>query len=125
MPVNFSIKDVPDVVADRLRARARRHHRSLQGELRAILDEATSRVPAVAAVREGAAAYGVLAPGAGDQALHELHQWAKAHSLAGTGDSAEDIRQMRDRRAGRVERVAAPSRTSRKTATVARNRGRR
>ena len=41
MPVNLSVKNVPDDLAERLRQRAKRHHRSLQGELMAILDEAT------------------------------------------------------------------------------------
>ena len=40
MPVNLSIKNVPDKVVAELRARAKRHHRSLQGELLAILEEA-------------------------------------------------------------------------------------
>jgi len=40
MPVNLSIKNVPDGLADRLRKRAERTHRSLQGELMAILEEA-------------------------------------------------------------------------------------
>jgi plasmid stability protein len=40
MPVNLSIKNVPDRLADRLRERAREAHRSLQGELMAILEEA-------------------------------------------------------------------------------------
>ncbi|MEO7274619.1 MAG: Arc family DNA-binding protein [Vicinamibacterales bacterium] len=40
MPVDLSVKRVPDDVAERLRERARQHHRSLQGELRAILEEA-------------------------------------------------------------------------------------
>lgn len=40
MPVNLSIKNVPDEVAQRLRARARRRNRSLQGELMTILKEA-------------------------------------------------------------------------------------
>jgi plasmid stability protein len=40
MPVNLSIKNVPDVLAERLRERAARAHRSLQGELKAILEEA-------------------------------------------------------------------------------------
>ena len=38
MAVNLSIKNVPEEVAARLRDRARRHHRSLQGELLAILE---------------------------------------------------------------------------------------
>ena len=40
MPVNLSIKNVPDELADRLRDRARRSHRSIQGELMAILERA-------------------------------------------------------------------------------------
>lgn len=40
MGVNLSIKDVPDELAQRLRERAARHHRSLQGELMAIVEAA-------------------------------------------------------------------------------------
>jgi antitoxin FitA len=40
MPVNLSIKNAPDDVVQRLRRRAERHHRSLQGELLAIIEEA-------------------------------------------------------------------------------------
>jgi antitoxin FitA len=40
MPVNLSIKNAPDEVVRRLRKRAERHHRSLQGELLAIIEEA-------------------------------------------------------------------------------------
>ena len=62
MPVDLSIKQVPDDIAERLRERARRHHRSLQGELRAILDAATADA-AVASVslseRAAAAASGI------------------------------------------------------------------
>jgi antitoxin FitA len=39
MAVNLSIKGVSDAMAEQLRARAARHHRSLQGELMAILEE--------------------------------------------------------------------------------------
>ena len=45
MPVNLSIKNAPDEVVSRLRERAARHHRSLQGEMLAILEEAV-RSPA-------------------------------------------------------------------------------
>lgn len=37
---NFSIKNVPEETAAKLRARAKQHHRSLQGELIAILEDA-------------------------------------------------------------------------------------
>lgn len=40
MPVNLSIKNAPDDVVQRLRERAERHHRSLQGELMAIIEAA-------------------------------------------------------------------------------------
>ena len=39
MAINLSVKNVPDSVAKRVRERARRNHRSLQGELLAILEE--------------------------------------------------------------------------------------
>jgi plasmid stability protein len=38
--VNLSIKNVPDELAEKLRQRARKSHRSLQGELMRILEEA-------------------------------------------------------------------------------------
>ena len=41
MPVSFSVKNVPDDTAEALRLRAKRNHRSLQGELLAILEAAT------------------------------------------------------------------------------------
>lgn len=37
---NLSIKDVPDALAEALRQRAARNHRSLQGELMAIIERA-------------------------------------------------------------------------------------
>jgi antitoxin FitA len=40
IPVNLSIKNAPDQVVQRLRERAERHHRSLQGELLAIIEAA-------------------------------------------------------------------------------------
>jgi plasmid stability protein len=43
MPVNLSIKNVPDALAESLRARAERNHRSLQGELMSLLEEAAGR----------------------------------------------------------------------------------
>lgn len=45
MPVNLSIKNVPDDMAEALRKRAAGHHRSLQGELLAILEENLDRKP--------------------------------------------------------------------------------
>ncbi len=39
---NLSIKNVPEDLLEALRTRARRNHRSLQGELMAILEESVS-----------------------------------------------------------------------------------
>ena len=43
MPVNLSIKNVPDHVAEEVRKRAAKHHRSLQGELISILEETVAQ----------------------------------------------------------------------------------
>jgi plasmid stability protein len=43
MPVNLSIKNAPDEIVQRLRERAARHHRSLQGELMAIIESAVQQ----------------------------------------------------------------------------------
>lgn len=40
MSINLSIKNVPEALAGKIRARAARNHRSLQGELMAIVDAA-------------------------------------------------------------------------------------
>jgi hypothetical protein len=47
MPVNLSIKNVPDEIAEVLRERAARNHRSLQGELLAIIEEAAGEKSAL------------------------------------------------------------------------------
>ena len=45
MPINLSIRNVPDAVAQRLRARAKRNHRSLQGELMNLITLAADSSP--------------------------------------------------------------------------------
>ena len=42
---NLSIKDVPEAWAETLRQRAARNHRSLQGELMALVEEAVQATP--------------------------------------------------------------------------------
>ncbi|PWU22263.1 MAG: hypothetical protein C5B49_01085 [Bdellovibrio sp.] len=49
MAVNLSIKSVPDSLVDKLRKRAARNHRSLQGELLTILEESLEKTPALSA----------------------------------------------------------------------------
>jgi plasmid stability protein len=78
MPVNLSIKNVPDALAQRLRERAARAHRSLQGELMVILEEA---------------AYGAehLTP---SEALERVRSWG----LETQASATEIIRRDRDAR---------------------------
>lgn len=78
MPVNLSIKNAPDKVVERLRRRAERHHRSLQGELLAIIEEAVRTE-------------GELSP-------RELLAEVRRHGLRTPGDAATIIRTDRDRR---------------------------
>jgi plasmid stability protein len=42
MAVSLSIKNVPEEIVARLRERAQKNHRSLQGELMALLEEAVN-----------------------------------------------------------------------------------
>ena len=53
MAVNLSIKGVPEAVAVRLRMRAERNHRSLQGELMAIIEQAVDEASAPGAGMPG------------------------------------------------------------------------
>jgi plasmid stability protein len=59
MAVNLSIKGVPDALAARLRERAERNHRSLQGELMALIERAAAEPDgkdAAATAQHGASA---------------------------------------------------------------------
>ena len=77
MPVNLSVKNAPDDLVEKLRKRAKRHHRSLQGELMAILEEAV---------------------GPGTLSLEEADRRIKALGLK-TGDEATAwVRELRDSR---------------------------
>jgi len=51
MPVNLSIKRVPDKLVRRLRARAKANQRSLQGELMSILENEASMLSLEEALR--------------------------------------------------------------------------
>jgi len=77
MPINLSIKNVPDDVAERLRERAERNHRSLQGELLSIVEEAAT------ARRQ--------------MDVTEVRARVKALGIRSTEDSTEIIRADRDR----------------------------
>ena len=52
--INISVKDVPDAWADALRRRAARNHRSLQGELMALIERAANELPLAPSLQEHA-----------------------------------------------------------------------
>ncbi len=80
MPVSLSIKNVPDELAQKLRERAKRNHRSLQGELLAILEAEAEKLT-----------------------LEELSEWVKASGLKTESDSVRVIREMREERDRELE----------------------
>ena len=73
MPVDLSVKKVPDYVAERLRARAKRNHRSLQGELLTILEESVGplRTRTIQEVFENAQRLGLRTPDESAQMIRE------------------------------------------------------
>lgn len=82
MPLNLSVKSAPDEIVKRLKERASRHHRSLQGELLAILE---------------AAAYEDLRPLTPRDVLALVR-------AAGTSTPASSVRIIRAGREGRLAR---------------------
>ena len=78
MPINLSVKNVPDDLAERLRERAKANHRSLQGELMAILEEAVNTRRA--------------------RSVEEEDLRIKASGLKTGDDSTRRTREMRDSR---------------------------
>jgi hypothetical protein len=109
MPVTLTIKQVPDRVADKLRLRAAASHRSLQGELMAILEEAVSQ--AAPQARQPEPPYSVKPQGkassknlpAHGRALTLAELWERARRLGppSRSESTATIRKMRDERYGR------------------------
>jgi plasmid stability protein len=64
MSLSLSVKDVPEEVAQALRERAARNHRSLQGELLHILESAVRPKPfQAAALRQQIRKLGFTTPG--------------------------------------------------------------
>lgn len=100
MAVNLSIKDVPEAVAERLRRRAARNHRSLQGELMAIVEQAAAETSVEAAPRalhEGAVP---VRRTQGWKSVQQVAEEARRRFPQGTPSSVDDIRAMRDSRHG-------------------------
>jgi plasmid stability protein len=78
MPASLSIKNVPDDVVERLRARAARNRRSLQGELLDLIEQAVDEVPTVSA--------------------RDVYQRIRKLSLPAGERSVDIIRELRDGR---------------------------
>jgi plasmid stability protein len=72
--MDLSIKGVPEKQVIRLRERAKANHRSLQGELRALIDEATGVVPRRLTVEEIAAKVGKLGLERRDEAVRLIRE---------------------------------------------------
>jgi len=108
MPVTLTIKQVADPIAKRLRARAAGNHRSLQGELMAILEAAVARETRAEQPQAG---YGadrklreVLQGGSSAQprmTIQELWELGKKEGFRTRSDSTRIIRKARDERYGR------------------------
>ncbi len=106
MPVTLTVKQVPDRIAKRLRERAAASHRSLQGELMAILEAAAGTDALVAA--QPAAAYrartrsratpAALPAHGGKLTFAELWEMGRKMGLKSRSESARIIRKMRDER---------------------------
>lgn len=72
MPVNLSIKNVSETLAAKLRERAERNHRSLQGEMMAILEAAAGDPQMGRANTAGAAYESGTSAGTADSLLDRL-----------------------------------------------------
>lgn len=110
MPVTLTIKQVPDPLAEKLRRRAAASHRSLQGELLAILESAVlpgeplvesesppymARRPATRPTSRNAKAHGRRLT------LSELWERARRLGPGGKSESVAIVRALRDGRYGR------------------------
>lgn len=101
MPVNFSIKNVPDEIAQRLRARAARNRRSLQRELMLILEQAAAPCHAAASGESGSEGT------AERMSFDEIFARARALFPKGTPSSVASVREMREGRARELDRRVA------------------
>jgi hypothetical protein len=110
MPVTLTIKQVPDRIADKLRLRAAASHRSLQGELMAILEEAVLHGTPVARqsepppyeVKPRAKPSSRASPAHGRR-MTLAEAWERARRLGppSKSESAALVRKLRDERHGR------------------------
>lgn len=94
---NLSIKDVPEAVAEKLRQRAARNHRSLQGELMALLEAAVAPAEPVSGAPVGSPGRRTAAarPKSFADAAAEFRRRFPA-PVGGALESAHIVREMRD-----------------------------
>jgi plasmid stability protein len=72
--MDLSIKGVPEEQVAKLRERAKANHRSLQGELRALIEEATEAGPRRLSIDEIAARVGKLGLTRRDEAVRLIRE---------------------------------------------------
>ncbi len=98
MPVNLSIKNVPDALAQALRDRAALHRRSLQQELMCLLEQSVDSASGQAATLQarGSSARQASSSDRPRKSLQEIADKARRLFPQGTEDSTPIIRQMRD-----------------------------
>jgi len=101
MPVNLSIKNVPDALAERLRARAASNRRSLQAELMAMLEWASQVAPTQSLGSDPVLNRLPPAPPQRPRlTVEEVYERALKRFPNGTESSVDIIREMRDTRYG-------------------------
>lgn len=101
MSVNLSIKDVPDDLAARLRVRAVLHHRSLQGELMAIIERAAAEQPVAPGGTDALTRSNSAEFRQGTKTIEQIaaeHRALYPEPLTGLPRSVDIIREMRDSR---------------------------
>ena len=91
MPASLTIKNVPDDILDRLRQRAKRNHRSVQGETMAILDQVLKDMPSLETRT-------VAPEPRRSLTVEEFFEKVKATGLRTPAESAQMIREDRDAR---------------------------
>jgi plasmid stability protein len=93
MPVNLSIKNVPDGLAQVLRERAAAHRRSLQQELMCLLEQSVEQGPGM---DPAARADAHQTTHRSRKSLQDIAEKASRLFPQGTADSTPILRQMRD-----------------------------
>ena len=114
MTQSVTIRNIPDALARKLKARAERNHRSLQGEIMLILEQAST----ASVARQPVTRYGTVAPprvesGSAPEiagrdeptssrklTIDEIWERGKRLGLSTPSDSTEIVRALRDERYG-------------------------